>query len=224
MVLSSATLSDVKEKTSLAGGFRIPEEHLKKRVNPSDSQPISSSPSQYRPQSSFSFNPHNTGKKTTDHHNSQSFKFKVRYDPNAHLTENLVKNLEFEVEKLKKESEEFKLSRGIRNACTKQETFVKENKVMTEYLSSNIERVQAIKHVSTSLKPEYMSLEEVQRLKEEHHRKLLEIENFYYEKKKKNDYSINKYDKIKDDFDLSEFDNLDDQANYNNEGIFNFFN
>ena len=127
-----------------------------------------------------------------------------------------MRNLEMEVLKLKKESEDFKMSRGIKNM--KSETFVNENKVTTEYLSSNLDRVQAIKHVSTSQKPEYMSLEEVQRLKDEHHKRLLEIENFYYDKKKKNDYSINKYDKIKDEFDLSEFGTLDDKASYNNEG------
>lgn len=127
-----------------------------------------------------------------------------------------MRNLEMEVLKLKKESEDFKMSRGIKNM--KSETFVNENKVTTEYLSSNLDRVQAIKHVSTSQKPEYMSLEEVQRLKDEHHKRLLEIENFYYDKKKKNDYSINKYDKIKDEFDLSEFGTLDDKAIYNNEG------
>lgn len=52
----------IKEKTSLAGGFRIPEEHLKKRVNPSDEIQISSSPAQNRPHSTFSFNPLNSGK------------------------------------------------------------------------------------------------------------------------------------------------------------------
>ena len=93
---------------------------------------------------------------------------------------------------------------------------------MTEFFSSNQDRVQAIKHVTTSFKPEYLSLEEVQKLKEEHHRNLLEIENLYYDKKKKNDYTINKYDKLKEDFDLSEFGDLDDKAIYNNDGILFF--
>ena len=64
----------VKEKSALAGGFRIPEEHLKKRVNPSDEQPILSTPSQNPPMSTFSFNPYNsgrpnTGKQNVDSHN-----------------------------------------------------------------------------------------------------------------------------------------------------------
>ena len=55
----------IKEKTSLAGGFRIPEDHLKKRTNPSD-EPIHSNTSQQnRVQSSFSFNPANPGKTKT---------------------------------------------------------------------------------------------------------------------------------------------------------------
>jgi hypothetical protein len=54
----------VKEKSALAGGFRIPEDHLKKRVNPSDElHPILTNPSsQNPPQSTFSFNPYNSGK------------------------------------------------------------------------------------------------------------------------------------------------------------------
>jgi hypothetical protein len=52
----------VKEKTCLAGGFRIPEEHLKKRVNPSDDIHFSTNPSQNPPHSTFSFNPYNSGK------------------------------------------------------------------------------------------------------------------------------------------------------------------
>ncbi len=123
-----------------------------------------------------------------------------------------------EVEKLKKESDEFKASRDNRKSDLDRGSFLKENKVTTEYLSSNIDRVQAIKHVSTNFKPEYMSLEEVQRLKDELHRNLLEIESLYYEKKKKNDYSINKFEKIKDEFDLSEFGTIDDKPSYNNDG------
>lgn len=106
----------------------------------------------------------------------------------------------------------------MKNFEMKQGSHIKEDKVTTEYLSSNPERVQAIKHVTTNHKPEYMSLEEVQRLKEEHQRNLLEIESLYYEKKKKNDYSINKFEKIKDEFDLSEFGTLDDRPTYNDEG------
>jgi hypothetical protein len=100
-----------------------------------------------------------------------------------------------------------------------QDKIVKEDKVVTEYLSSNIDRVQAIKHVSTSFKPEYMSLEEIQRMKEEHEKRLLKTENEYFEKKKKNDYSINRFERIKDEFDLSEFGALDDKAMYNNDEL-----
>ena len=211
----------VKEKSSLAGGFRIPEDHLKKRVNPSDEfqQMLTNQSANNNPQSTFSFNPYNSGKpqKSGD-------PYKIHYDPKSHLTENIVSNLELQVEQLKKESEEFKAAREIRKTGIKDDSFIKEKKVSTEYLSSNLDRVQAIKHVSTSFKPEYMSLEEVQRLKEEHHKNLLEIENMYYEKKKKNDYSINRFEKIKDEFDLNEFGELDDKAIYNNDGILLFYN
>ena len=91
--------------------------------------------------------------------------------------------MEREVERLRKESEEYSNVRGSQFS-QKIDNHLIEKNTNTEFVSYNPDRVQVVKHVSTQFKPEYMSLEEVQRLKEEHHKKLLEIENLYYEKKK----------------------------------------
>ena len=72
-----------------------------------------------------------------------------------------MKNLEREVEKLKRESDELKARRESKTNNFKQENVLNEKKTVTEFLSSNQDRVQAIKHVTTSFKPEYLSLEEV---------------------------------------------------------------
>lgn len=56
---------------------------------------------------------------------------------------------------------------------------IKEDKVSTEFLSQNNDRVQAFKHVQTQNKPEYTSLEDLQREKENHLRRLKESEAKY---------------------------------------------
>jgi len=92
--------------------------------------------------------------------------------------------LEKEVEKLKKESEEFKKIKSVNNKNSYYSgNQVNEEKVITNYLCSKDDRMQALKHVTTQGKPEYMSLEELQKMKEENAQRLLEIENQYYQQK-----------------------------------------
>jgi len=62
---------------------------------------------------------------------------------------------------------------------------IQEEKVTTDYLSQNNNRVQAFKHVSTQNKPEYNSLEDLQREKENHLRRLKESEMRYESLKNK---------------------------------------
>ncbi len=94
--------------------------------------------------------------------------------------------LEKEVQKLKSESENFKkLKEKNNNLKNTFKTSVIEDKVNTNYLCSKDDRMQAFKHVTTQGKAEYMSLEELQKLKDENAKKLLQIENQYYEQKLK---------------------------------------
>ena len=77
---------------------------------------------------------------------------------------------------------------------------VEENKVITQFLAYNPDRVQAIKHVTTQFKPEYISLEELQKMKDEHLQKMLSIENEFYNKKKKDQVYMENYSKLSEDF------------------------
>lgn len=174
----------IKEKSSL-GGFRIPQENLKKRTK----HVVPEFENNYK--NSFSFNPY------TQKHQQEDFETLV--DENADLSGNLIHVLDREVEKLKRESEEHlkameqqrlpKQSNSYSNTYSLVEE-KKENKVYTQYLASSPDRVQAIKHVATQFKPEYMSLEELQKLKEEHMKKLVQLENEFYDKKRKGDNLI----------------------------------
>lgn len=107
-------------------------------------------------------------------------------NPHEDLSTNLMSILEKEVDKLKKESEEFKKIQNAnkfgKNSYGDQ---VQEEKVITNYLCTKDDRMQALKHVTTQAKPEYMSLEELQKMKDENAKRLLEIENQYYQQKVK---------------------------------------
>lgn len=106
------------------------------------------------------------------------------YNPHEDLSGNLISIFEKEVQKLKKESEEFKKMQNSKKLGKSYKgDEINEEKVLTNYLCSKDDRMQAIKHVTTQNKPEYMSLEEIQKMKEEHSKRLIEIENQYYQQK-----------------------------------------
>jgi len=107
-------------------------------------------------------------------------------NPHEDLSTNLMSILENEVKKLKKESEDFKkVKESNKQGKVNHGDEIFEDKVMTNYLCTKDDRMQAIKHVTTQNKAEYMSLEELQKMKEENAKKLIEIENEYYKKKVK---------------------------------------
>lgn len=183
----------VKEKQSM-GGFRIPQESLKKRTNPSDYM------STGNPQSAFSFNPYGSennsmymNKVTCQPHVPLKSVEDFAIDPNEQLSSNLIHIIDKEVEKLKRESDDYLRSMETSKNSLQRMPELEENKVYTDYLSYNPDRVQAIKHVTTQFKPEYTSLEDLQRMKEEHMQNLLKIENEYFEKKRKADSTIDRF-------------------------------
>lgn len=203
----------VKEKTSL-GGFRIPQETLKKRINPSDYLEEINNLNMYNSSSpnptvnSFSFNPYKGRPMTTKHRNEIDLSepiidenMNIPYDSNKDLGGNLLEIIEKQVEALKRESQEqqriIEMSRSSKLKSSVNQ--VEENKVITQYISHNPDRVQAIKHVTTNFKPEYMSLEDLQKMKEEHQVKMQEIEKEFYEKKKREQDNIDRLSKIQDD-------------------------
>ena len=160
----------VKEKTSL-GGFRIPQETLKKRINPSDYLEEINNLNMYNSSSpnptvnSFSFNPYKGRPMTTKHRNEIDLSepiidenMNIPYDSNKDLGGNLLEIIEKQVEALKRESQEqqriIEMSRSSKLKSSVNQ--VEENKVITQYISHNPDRVQAIKHVTTNFKPEYV--------------------------------------------------------------------
>ncbi len=106
-------------------------------------------------------------------------------NPNQEITSNLMDVLSKEVDKLKQECEYRQKQLDQRNKVSQMKEGnymtkeIQEEKVTTNYLSQNNDRVQAFKHVSTQNKPEYNSLEDLQKEKEMHMRRLKESEKKY---------------------------------------------
>ena len=100
------------------------------------------------------------------------------------MTTNLMDVLAKEVDKLKAECEYRQKQLDAKHKTSLQKNShlnkeIHEEKVTTDYLSQNANRVQAFKHVTTQNKPEYSSLEDLQREKENHLRRLRESEMRY---------------------------------------------
>ena len=109
----------IKEKSSI-GGFRIPQESLKKRVNYTKTNTNSHNQfdkGEFNPYAnpafnSFSFNsnkkPQNNLRNSNKIELSESLiDESLPYDPNKELAGNLIDRLDQEINKLKKESEEY---------------------------------------------------------------------------------------------------------------------
>ena len=177
----------VKEQESV-GGFRIPAENLKKRINPSEYMPL-------KGQNLYGGNSYQEEVPLYQESNN------LIIDENAPLSENLIKTFEQEVLKLKREAEEKygNYSTGLTQQIkyfsnvNNYEDDLQEEKVSNDYLALNPSRVQQIKHVQTNFKPEYLSLEDIQKQREEHMKVLLKTENEFYEKKKKGEQLMNLY-------------------------------
>jgi hypothetical protein len=121
----------------------------------------------------------------------------IEYYQNLSANDNLLKVLDSQVDLLKqKGNEQFKkLSQSDEyNHLSKtkkygrllkdRENGLEEPGVYTQFLSANNNKIQTLKHVITQDKPEYMPLDELQKMKEEHEKELLDIEDEYYGRKK----------------------------------------
>ena len=121
----------------------------------------------------------------------------VEYYKNLSANENLLKVLDSQVDLLKqKGNEQFKkLSQSEEfNHLSKtkkygkflqdRENGLEERGVYTQFLSANDNKIQTLKHVITQDKPEYMPLEDLKKMKEEHEKELIDIEDEYYGRKK----------------------------------------
>lgn len=187
----------IKEQPSV-GGFKIHQENLKKFVSPNEFyKNLVGKDDLYKSEYSTTFNKQLSSNSRTDgfnnidnrnlynqtgnFKNSNNDDFLNNLNQDAPLTDNLLNVFENEVKKLKNESEMYMNKNSNNNVKFKE---IKEEKVINNYLVSNPDRMQMIKHVTTNYKDEYLSLEEIQKQREEHMALLVNLENEYYNKKK----------------------------------------
>ena len=122
----------------------------------------------------------------------------IEYSKNLSANENLIKVLDAQVDLLKRQSnDQFKTllkekennnnlykTQRYRNLLNNDENGLQEPKVDAQFLAANNSRVQTFKHVLTQQKPEYIPLEELEKIKQNHEKELLDIEDDYYGRKK----------------------------------------
>ena len=113
-----------------------------------------------------------------------------KFNSDAPLSENLLGAFENEIFRLKQEADELYpyMSKNRTTVGSYSNSFLKdasidfdEEKVHNQYLAYNPSRVQAIKHVATNYKPEYLTLDEIRKQREEHSRILEKSETEYYD-------------------------------------------
>ena len=123
----------------------------------------------------------------------------IEFSKNISANENLIKILDAQVDLLKRKSNDqfkelvakinegkkslFKTQR-YRNIIDGDENGLEELKVHGQFLAANNSRVQTLKHVLTQQKPEYIPLEELEKIKQDHEKELLDVEDDYYGRKK----------------------------------------
>ena len=165
----------LKERSSI-NSFRIYENNLKKRTNPSDiyDQEIQ--------------------RKIEEEKERQLDASRKPYiqpswvvsNPNNSQKENLLNVLESQVNLLKEETEanlklnSSHISNGAKTTQDNNEfSSLNEPHVDTHFFNSDNGVIQAFKHVKTQNKPEYMSIEQISQMREANAKKLIELEKEY---------------------------------------------
>ena len=165
----------IKERSSI-NSFRIYDNNLKKRTNPSDiyDQEI---------------------QRRIEEENQRQLEISkkpyiqpswVISNPNNSQKENLINVIESQVNLLKEETEanlklnSSHLSNGAKlNTENNDVSSLNEPHVDTHFFNNDNGVFQAFKHVSTQNKPEYMSIEQISQMREANAKKLIELEKEY---------------------------------------------
>ena len=187
---------EIKQCDSI-GSFRISSSSLKKRVNPSD---------EYE---EFLRSQRRNMVKQPKEEEEKLFAYSSNYNPNNKESEteieipegaNLIDVIDAKMNYLKEVTEKH-LSKLNENSedVQKESLLLQEDKTNTQFIASTDDRLQMIKHVETRNKPEYMSLEELQRQREENAKKLVVLEKQYnlmkdekYQRLKEEEEKLNK--------------------------------
>ena len=133
----------------------------------------------------------------------------IEYYKNVSANENLMKVLDAQVNLLKRQSNDqfkklsksnelnnktmlYKTQRYRNMLINDDDNGLIEPKVHVQFLAANDSRVQNLKHVLTQQKPEYIPLDELDKLKQENEKDLLDIEDEYYGRKKISEEELNR--------------------------------
>jgi hypothetical protein len=102
------------------------------------------------------------------------------------LSNNVLSILDTHLNNLKRESEyELNNLNSNENEENSDEILLEEKNVATEFLNAKNDVYQVFKHVKTKKKPEYLTLEQVQKEREENEKKIKELEKEYLNNKNK---------------------------------------
>ena len=168
----------LKERSSI-NSFRIYDTNLKKRKNPNDI---------YQKEIER-INEEEKNKKKLEQKPYIQPSWVIT-DPKKSQKENLLNALESQVNLLKNETENLKLNSSyISNGAKKNDDInmnnfsLNEPGVDTHFFNNENGVVQVFKHVRTMMKPEYMNLETLSKMREENAKKLVELEKEYKDAK-----------------------------------------
>ena len=176
----------IKEYDSI-GSFRINACSLKKRVNPSDEYEEYLRSKKINVLQSSTNNDNNLFTYSSNYlQNNNQFNQNIdinsiinHLDPNEPVGTNLISLIDSKIQLLKDETELQLKNSQIENTKQQQNTLLDEKNVNTHFIAATEDRMQMLKHVQTKNKPEYMSIEQIQKEKEENAKKLIELEKQY---------------------------------------------
>ena len=146
-----------------------------------------------------------------------------KLDNECKVSANLLKVVDAQVNLLKnKSAEEIEIlskSADFKNLKKKKLFNVLEEPDMdTQFLAANDNRIQALKHCQTFHKPEYIPLEELEKIKSEHEKQLLDIEDEYYGRKKISAEELARRKELKKKLErMRQLGNMIQRPGYNND-------
>ena len=202
-----ASKERISKERDYFGSFKIPSDTLKKRTNPTEEY-ISKKEEELRKKKTLLEELEKSGgthtsknglQKSTLNGNTefvlQELSDLKDLEMNGEVTvkDDLIKVLDTHVGLLKRKSQEQveQLSKNkkyktkfLKNKRLYNNADLEEPDVDNQFLAVNNSRVQTLKHVQTRHKPEYIPLEELEKMKLEHEKELLDISDEYHGRKK----------------------------------------
>ena len=201
-----ASKERISKERDYIGSYKIPSDVLKKRTNPTEEY-IRKKEEELRKKKALleeyeknggTFLSKNGLQSTLNGNNEfilQEISDLKNMDINEEVTvkDDLIKVLDTHVSLLKRKSQEQvdKLSKSkeykskmLKNQRLYNNADLEEPDVDNQFLAVNNSRIQTLKHVQTQDKPEYIPLEELEKIKQEHEKELFDIEEDYYGRKK----------------------------------------